>query len=322
MRYHDIVKDDMLNGEGLRVTLFVAGCDHHCKHCQNPVTWDPDGGLEFTVAEMNEIDQQLRQPYISGLTLSGGDPMYLGNREAIEFLCKWVKTAFPDKNIWCYTGYLFEEVKHLPLMQYIDVLVDGKFMHELADVNYKWAGSLGQVVWRKKGGKWLPDKTCCRIIPEFPNYLIYADGRIYSLKNHKFMSFKKDKDGYLKVRIFNDNPRFDQWVMVSRLVARAFLSDFDKEKQIHHIDGNVENNSVDNLLCVDNYEHGLLEHEKRGWNKKPVCQYTPNGGFVAKYNSSTEAAECTGICATDISECARGVKHRKTAGGYVWRREN
>ena len=158
MRYHQILHDDMRNGDGLRVTLFVAGCEHHCKNCQNPITWDPDGGIEFTVAEMNEIDQQLRQPYISGITLSGGDPMHLVNREAIECLCKWVKTAFPNKNIWCYTGYLFEEIKHLPVMEYIDVLVDGKFMHELADVNYKWAGSTNQKIWRKVNGEWQSDK--------------------------------------------------------------------------------------------------------------------------------------------------------------------
>lgn len=154
MRYHNIVHDDMLNGDGIRVTLFVAGCDHHCKGCQNPITWDPDGGIEFTVAEMNEIDEQLRKPYISGISLSGGDPMYLSNREAIECLCKWVKTAFPGKTIWCYTGYLFDEIKHLPVMEYIDVLVDGKFVERLKDNTLHWRGSSNQNIWRKIDGVW------------------------------------------------------------------------------------------------------------------------------------------------------------------------
>lgn len=321
MKYHDISHDNMLNGDGLRVVLWVAGCEHHCKGCQNPVTWDPDGGLEMTVAELAEIHEQLSKDYISGITFSGGDPLHPANRKCICRIVEWVKYLFPTKTIWCYTGYLLEEVKNLPVMQYIDVLVDGEFVQELADPQYRWAGSKGQVVWRRTGGKWMPDKTCCRIIPEFPNYLIYADGRVYSLRNHNFMTQKKDRDGYLKVRIFNDNPRFNQWVLVSRLVARAFLCNYDKEKQVHHIDGNVENNSVDNLMCVTNDEHAELEHDKRGFNKKPVSQYTVNGKLVAKYRSSAHASEETGICATDISECARGVPYRKTAGGYVWRRE-
>lgn len=321
MRYHNILHDNMMNGDGLRVVLFISGCNHYCENCQNQITWDPNDGLEFDTDAMEEIYEQLSQDYISGLTCSGGDPLYPGNRESIFRLCQWVKAVFPDKTIWLYTGYYFEQIKDLPVMQYIDVLVDGPFMQELADVQYRWAGSKGQVVWRKIGGKWVPDKTSCRIIPEFPNYLIYADGRVFSLKNQKFMTHKKDKDGYLKVRIFNDAPRFDQWLLVSRLVARAFLSDYDKEKQVHHIDGDIENNSVENLLCVTNVEHAELEHDKRGFNKKPVSQYTINGDFIAKYKSSAHAAEETGICSTDISECARGVSHRKTAGGFVWRRE-
>lgn len=146
MRYHNITKDDMLNGDGLRVVLWVAGCEHHCTGCQNPVTWDPEGGLEMTTSELMEIAEQLSKDYISGITFSGGDPLHPANRDEIHQIAKWCKIKYPTKTIWCYTGYLFEKVKKLQVMQYIDVLVDGRFVQELADVKYKWAGSTNQRV--------------------------------------------------------------------------------------------------------------------------------------------------------------------------------
>lgn len=157
MRYHQILHDDMRNGEGLRVVLFVSGCNHYCNGCQNPVTWDPNDGLEFTTKEISEICNQLSEDYISGLTLSGGDPLYPGNRESITKLCRFLKRGYPDKTIWLYTGYLFEQVKDLPVMEYIDVLVDGPFVQELADVKYHWAGSVNQRIWRKTAGEWVLD---------------------------------------------------------------------------------------------------------------------------------------------------------------------
>lgn len=157
MKYHQILHDDMRNGDGLRVVLFVSGCNHYCKNCQNPVTWDANDGLEFDTDAMMEIFEQLSKEYISGLTLSGGDPLYPGNREVIYRLCQWAKGAFPEKTIWCYTGYLFEQVKDLPVMEYIDVLVDGPFVQEFADVKYKWAGSTNQKIWRKINGEWRVD---------------------------------------------------------------------------------------------------------------------------------------------------------------------
>ena len=104
MRYHNITKDDMLNGDGLRVVLWVAGCDHCCKGCQNHVTWDPDGGLPFDEAAKQEIFDQLDKSYISGITFSGGDPLHNANRLGVRALINEIKEKYPDKTIWVYTG--------------------------------------------------------------------------------------------------------------------------------------------------------------------------------------------------------------------------
>ena len=153
MNYHNILKDDMRNGEGLRVVLFVAGCEHHCEGCHNPFTWALNGGISFDNNAKEEIFAQLKESHISGLTLSGGDPLHPKNRVTITDLCMEVKERFPDKTIWLYTGFKYEEVMHLRVMQYIDVLVDGPFIKELADVKYEWAGSTNQRIIRLKEGK-------------------------------------------------------------------------------------------------------------------------------------------------------------------------
>lgn len=146
MRYHNITKDDMLNGDGLRVVLWVSGCSHHCQGCQNPVTWDHSDGLIFDENALNEIDDQLEKNYISGITLSGGDPLFIGNRQDILVLCKYVKELFPNKNIWLYTGYVYEEVSDLEIMDYIDILVDGPYIERMRDTSLKWRGSSNQRV--------------------------------------------------------------------------------------------------------------------------------------------------------------------------------
>ncbi len=146
MRYHDITKDDMKNGDGLRVTLWLAGCDHHCKGCQNPQTWDPEGGIEFDRPAEDELFSLLERDYISGLTLTGGDPLYHGNRADTEELLKTFKEKFPEKTVWLYTGDLWEDIKDLPLMRYVDVIVDGPFIEDLKDVTLCWKGSSNQRV--------------------------------------------------------------------------------------------------------------------------------------------------------------------------------
>lgn len=146
MKYHNITTDDMLNGDGLRVVLWVAGCEHHCPGCQNPITWDPDCGLPYNRNAWAEIEEQLKKSYISGITFSGGDPLHPKNRDQIIAIAQAIKKRYPDKSIWLYTGYLWEEVKDIPGIELIDVLIDGEFVQALADVNYHWAGSTNQRV--------------------------------------------------------------------------------------------------------------------------------------------------------------------------------
>lgn len=153
----------MNNGSGLRVTLFVSGCDHYCSECQNPQTWDKESGIEFDQNALDEIMYELSHDYISGITLSGGDPLYEENIETILNLCKSIKEKFPTKTIWVYTGFLWEDIyldsdltmlefvtpfqlNRKLMLDYIDVLVDGEYVKELSDVTYHWAGSTNQRV--------------------------------------------------------------------------------------------------------------------------------------------------------------------------------
>lgn len=146
MRYHNITKDDMLNGEGLRVVLWVAGCGHACPGCHNPVTWDADGGLPFDQNAEDELFAELGKDYVSGVTLSGGDPLFPANRADVGALCARIREQFPDKTIWLYTGYTWEEIQDLPLLENVDVVVDGRFVQTQADSQLHWRGSANQRV--------------------------------------------------------------------------------------------------------------------------------------------------------------------------------
>lgn len=146
MNYIKVSKFDTANGNGIGCVLWVSGCEHHCPHCHNPQTWDLNCGEKFDGQVYAKLLNDLDRPYISRLTLSGGDPLHPVNRKDIEQLLRNVKFKFPNLNIWCYTGYEFEEVKDLPLMQYIDVLVDGEFKIELKDITLPFCGSTNQRV--------------------------------------------------------------------------------------------------------------------------------------------------------------------------------
>ena len=145
MNYHNITTDDMLNGDGLRTVLWVAGCDHKCVGCQNPITWREDSGILFDQEAKKELFDDLNKSYISGVTFSGGDPLYFSNRSEVLDLAKEIRSIFgDDKTIWLYTGYLWEDIKDIPGIEVIDVIVDGRFIKELAEINYPWAGSTNQ----------------------------------------------------------------------------------------------------------------------------------------------------------------------------------
>lgn len=146
MNYHDITKDDMLNGDGLRVVLWVSGCIHHCHNCQNPITWDVAGGLPFDEAAEKELFEALARPHISGITFSGGDPLHPFNREEVFRIAKKIRTELPDKTIWLYTGYEWDEIKDIPEIADMDVVCEGKFVEELLDNKKHWVGSTNQHV--------------------------------------------------------------------------------------------------------------------------------------------------------------------------------
>lgn len=146
MRYHNITKDDMLNGDGLRVVLWVSGCSHACKGCQNPITWDANGGIPFDEEAKEEIFAELSKDYVSGITFSGGDPLFPANRGAIYALIEEIHEKYPEKTMWLYTGFLWETIKELPCMKYLDVVVDGEFEIEKLSLTAHWKGSSNQRV--------------------------------------------------------------------------------------------------------------------------------------------------------------------------------
>lgn len=146
MNIHGIEFDSMVNGDGLRCVLWVSGCEHHCPGCHNPQTHDPESGRMMTYEDLHAIVQYLNKKYPSGITLSGGDPLHKENRTEISNIAKYLKVHFPNKTIWMYTGYEWEAVKDLPVMKYIDVLCDGRFVQALADMKAHWIGSTNQRV--------------------------------------------------------------------------------------------------------------------------------------------------------------------------------
>lgn len=144
MNYHDITKCDLKNGMGIRVVLWVSHCEHHCHNCHNPQTWSKDSGIPFDDAAKYEIFEELNKDYVSGLTLSGGDPLSKLNRDEIYNLLSEIKSKYPNKNIWVYTGYTWESVKNLEAIKFIDVLVDGEFIDNLSIPSPHWCGSNNQ----------------------------------------------------------------------------------------------------------------------------------------------------------------------------------
>ena len=160
MHYCAIKKNDIANGPGVRVTLFVSGCDHHCKGCHNPQTWDPEAGQIFDNSAYEQIFEELSKDYVAGITISGGDPLYMKNVKVIINLFFAIRRHFPDKTIWLYTGYTWEQLWYddkfdiemgivenqwrRALVTLCDVVVDGEYEESLHDVSLAFRGSSNQ----------------------------------------------------------------------------------------------------------------------------------------------------------------------------------
>lgn len=177
MNYHNITYPDMNNGDGLRVVLWLSGCSHHCYNCQNPQTWDVNSGIPFDESAKEELFRELGKDYISGLTLSGGDPLHEANLDGVLDLVNRIRLSLPNKTIWLYTGYevnlesyeiltigkeyaktRYEFTTTQPsrsntanflrksILNNVDVLVDGRYIDSQRDINLKWRGSKNQRV--------------------------------------------------------------------------------------------------------------------------------------------------------------------------------
>lgn len=161
INYHNITHDDMNNGDGLRVVLWLSGCSHHCYNCQNPQTWNPNSGIPFDESAKQEIFNELSKDYISGITLSGGDPLYKNNLSEVLSLVGKIRNLFQNKTIWLYTGYLWENLINIncpldsewenrilrkSIIELCDVLIDGEYIDERRDITLKWRGSSNQRV--------------------------------------------------------------------------------------------------------------------------------------------------------------------------------
>ena len=169
MNYHNITYPDMNNGDGLRVVLWLSGCSHHCYNCQNPQTWDVNSGIPFDESAKEELFRELGKDYISGLTLSGGDPLHEANLDGVLDIVNRFRLSFPNKSIWLYSGFRWEECqpfnedgllkpdKFAPNLQKIlhkryevismcNVMVDGRYIDSQRNPSKKWAGSDNQRV--------------------------------------------------------------------------------------------------------------------------------------------------------------------------------
>ncbi len=153
MNYAVIKKNDIANGTGVRVSLFVSGCRHHCKNCFNSEAWDFSYGTPYTSETEKEILDAIDHSYVSGLSLLGGEPFEPENRPALIKLCREFRKRFPNKTIWCYSGFTLEQLQSdsisqpetaKELLAELDVLVDGKFVEELKDITLQFRGSKNQ----------------------------------------------------------------------------------------------------------------------------------------------------------------------------------
>lgn len=153
MNYGKIKKNDIANGPGVRVSLFVSGCRNHCPGCFNPETWDFGYGEPFTKKTEKEIIKALRPSWIQGLSILGGDPMEPENHKALLPLLKRIRITCPGKDVWLYTGYTYEQIRDSEILKWVDVLVDGPFIEAEKDISLAFRGSRNQRIIPLRKGK-------------------------------------------------------------------------------------------------------------------------------------------------------------------------
>jgi len=146
VKYNKIRKMDISNGPGVRISIFFQGCDFHCENCFNPETWDFKGGDDFTEETIDEIIKLAGRDYIKGLSMLGGEPMHPKNIDGTIKLAKKFKEVYPNKTVWSWTGFTYENIVNKEVFKYLDVLVDGQYKDALHDPTLKWRGSSNQRV--------------------------------------------------------------------------------------------------------------------------------------------------------------------------------
>ena len=153
-KYNAIIYDDTANGEGVGAVLFTQGCSHHCKGCHNPQTWSFEEGLDFNITIENELFDYLSTPFVSRLTLSGGDP--IDNYDFSLYIAQKFKKCYPDKQLWLFTGYTIDDLYNLnksEILTFIDVLIDGPFILSERNITLAFRGSENQNLYRKINGE-------------------------------------------------------------------------------------------------------------------------------------------------------------------------
>lgn len=174
MYYGKIKHVDIANGVGCRVSLFVSGCRNHCKGCFQPETWDFNFGHPYTIDVLDCIVDSLNNFYIDGLSVLGGEPLEPENADEVCDLCKLIKTILPDKTIWLYTGYKWEGVQDLPVMDFVDVVVDGRFHEDEKNISLRFRGSENQriidVKETKKRGEVVLWRDLLQVSLQRPSY--------------------------------------------------------------------------------------------------------------------------------------------------------
>lgn len=153
MNYCGLKKNDIANGDGVRVSLFVSGCRNHCKGCHNPEAWDFGYGQPFTKETEDEIIEALRPSWIQGLSVLGGEPCEEENEEILIPFLNRLRSELPMKDIWLYSGYIYEMLQNDEILKYVDVLVDGPFLPEQKDISLAFRGSRNQRILRLRNGK-------------------------------------------------------------------------------------------------------------------------------------------------------------------------